>query len=125
MPHLSGDAHFLLPGQNGAASVAVRVYESSSINKFDEEYMKRQRDQGKTEFDPFALMEKDVDGLCDFRDTFKSPVVFFVLPLGSMQEEQLGNMESFTMRAQMILSSTNSSKSNSDVGSLVSKQVNQ
>ena len=100
VPQLSGGAHYLLPGKNGAASVAVRVYDKAYINCMDEEYKKKQHAL------PLGTsIAEDVDDLCLFRDTYKFPVIFFVLPQGSMQNEQLSDLKSFTMRAQMALAS--------------------
>lgn len=45
---------------------------------------------------------KDVDGLCTFRDSFKYPVVFFILQ-GEMQRDQLARADSFVNQAQHAL----------------------
>ena len=115
VPQLSGGAHFLLPGKNGAASVAVRVYDETNISKMDEEYKKRGEEKWRVN-----KQGEDVDGLCSFRDTYKCPVVFFVLSQGSMQDKQLSNMKSFTMRAQMALASAQSNPTDKNVSLNVS-----
>uniref|UniRef100_A0A6U2M2T7 Uncharacterized protein n=1 Tax=Leptocylindrus danicus TaxID=163516 RepID=A0A6U2M2T7_9STRA len=49
---------------------------------------------------------EDVDGLCSFRDAFMYPVVIFELPPGKVQEDQLARPNSFTMKAQTVLTSS-------------------
>ena len=48
-------------------------------------------------------LDDDGDDLIAFRDSFKYPIVFFVLPPGEMQIDQLSRVDSFVMRAQRSL----------------------
>ena len=48
-------------------------------------------------------LDDNGDDLIAFRDSFKYPIVFFVLPPGEMQIDQLSRVDSFVMRAQRSL----------------------
>jgi len=77
---LSGGAHVLFPGVE--TTIAVRAYYPSQLNE--------------------KLSDKNHDGLEAFRDAFKHPVVFFILPSKVMQE-QLNQRDSFVNAAQNIV----------------------
>lgn len=91
---LSGGAHFLFPGNDGSGTVAVRVYEKGTIEKIEENLTSR----------PPQRCEEDIQNICSFVDAYKYPVIFIVLPQGEMQEKQLRDIRSFTMRVQSLVS---------------------
>lgn len=76
----------------GSPSVAIRIYTMDEINELE-----RSVDES----------DGDVDGLKHFRDSFEHSVVFFVLPKGEDQRDQLGRRESFVNVAQQALLSRN------------------
>jgi len=76
----------------GSPSVAIRIYTMDEINELE-----RSMDES----------DRDVDGLKHFRDSFEHSVVFFVLPRGEDQRDQVGKRESFVNIAQQALLSRN------------------
>ncbi|KAL7519323.1 hypothetical protein ACHAWX_004790 [Stephanocyclus meneghinianus] len=86
---LAGGAHLMV---TGSPSVAMRFYTMDEINELE-----RRMDES----------DGDVEGLKIFRDSFEHSVVFFVLPRGEDQRDQLGRRESFVNSAQQALLSRN------------------
>lgn len=76
----------------GSPSVAMRFYTMDEINELE-----RRVDES----------DGDLEGLKNFRDSFEHSVVFFVLPRGEDQRDQLGRRESFVNAAQQALLSRN------------------
>jgi hypothetical protein len=77
---------------SGSPSVAVRVYTYDNITKLDGSFL------CSTD-----SVTGGVDGLQFFRDSFEHSIVFFVLPTGQQQRDQLGRRESFVNAAQHSL----------------------
>ena len=77
---LLGGAHLLLPVSE--TTIAVRAYYPKDLGD----------DQPQGDH-----------GLVAFRDAFKYPIVFFVLPVGPVQQKALSDMNSFVNRAQIIM----------------------
>ena len=72
----------------GNPSVAVRIYKTD--------------DAGQME----AIDDDNadgIDGLRNFRDSYEHSIVFFVLPSGQQQRDQLGRRDSFVNTAQKSL----------------------
>lgn len=76
---LSGGAQLLLPGSD--TTIAIRAYFPKDLANI-----------------------KGDDGLVAFRNAFKYPICFFVLPPGIAQQEHLSNPTSFVSLAQLIMS---------------------
>ncbi|KAL9188605.1 hypothetical protein ACHAXT_006983 [Thalassiosira profunda] len=85
---LLGGAHLMLTGANG---IAVRIYTADDASRLEA--------GGACDDDG----EEGVDGLRAFRDSFEHLAVFFVLPSGQQQRDQLGRRESFVSAAQRSL----------------------
>lgn len=79
---LSGGAHLLLPSSD--STIAVRAYFTKDLDK------------------------KSDDDLVAFRNAFKYPIVFFILPA---QREPLSDMDSFVIRAQRIMNNLDATSS--------------
>ena len=77
---LSGGAHLLLPGSE--TTIAIRTYFAQDLN--------------------------GDDGLVAFRNAFKYPICFFILP-PEAQLEQLSNIHSFVNQAQLIMNNQDGS----------------
>ena len=69
----------------GSPSVAVRIYDADDASRME------------------AIDDDDPDGLRNFRDSYEHSIVFFVLPSGQQQRDQLGRRESFVNTAQKSL----------------------
>lgn len=75
---LAGGAHLLLPGSE--TTIAIRVYFTKDLENIQND-----------------------DGLVAFRNAFKYPICFFVLPPGWAQQTQLSNPHLFVTQAQLIM----------------------
>jgi hypothetical protein len=82
---LSGGAHLLLPSSD--STIAVRAYYAKDIET------------------------KGNDDLTSFRNAFKYPICFFILPC----QKPLSDMNSFVIRAQRIMSNLNQDNSQQKV----------
>ena len=91
---LSGDAHLLFP--RGEITLAVRVYCPKD--------MQRLNTTVHAAMDPHCPSNApNLDGLEAFRDAFKYPVVFFILPDPNMMMRYLEETNSFVHVAQIIM----------------------
>ena len=91
---LSGDAHLLFP--RGEITIAVRVYCPKDMQRLNTTVV--------TAADPRCQSNSlNLDGLEAFRDAFKYPVVFFILPDPNMMMNCLDDTNSFVHVAQTIM----------------------
>ena len=91
---LSGDAHLLFP--RGETTVAVRVYYPQRLKQLETQVPS----SGLLDF---LLNPPNTDRLEEFRDAFKYPVVFFILPDPQLMVEHLSKPNSFVNVAQNIM----------------------
>ncbi len=100
---LSGDAHLLFP--RGETSLAVRAYYAHDLKKLE-----------PTVEDGIIHPAELSHGLEAFRDAFKYPIVFFILPDPRMMVDQLSRHNSFLHLAQNIMNNDhNESRRDSDI----------
>jgi hypothetical protein len=91
---LSGDAHLLFP--RGEITLAVRVYCPKDLQRLEI--------PEHSAIDHHAQCNApNLDGLEAFRDAFKYPVVFFILPDPNMMMNYLEDTNSFVHLAQIIM----------------------
>ena len=76
----------------GSPTVAVRIYNYDDATRLESSI---------ADEDPDA--DDGVDSLRHFRDSYEHSIVFFVLPSGEQQRDQLGRRESFVNAAQQSL----------------------
>ena len=76
----------------GSPTVAVRIYNYDDATRLESSI---------ADEDPNA--DDGVDSLRNFRDSYEHSIVFFVLPSGEQQRDQLGQRESFVNAAQQSL----------------------
>lgn len=100
---LSGDAHLLFP--RGETSLAVRAYYAHDLKKLE-----------PTVVDGMAHPAEVSHGLEAFRDAFKYPIVFFILPDPKMMMDYLSRQNSFLHLAQNIMNNVRN-ESNREGGS--------
>lgn len=134
VPSLTGNAHVLFPTSD--TTVAVRVYDPMTIAKMEKElsaisnssssnndHREKLRIQTETLFqnndsttndgtnnNNGSENDNDFDKICSFRDSFKHPIVFFILPSSDLMSDQLGRVDSVVNILQRSLSTMASQK---------------
>lgn len=101
---LRGEAHIMFTGR---PAVAVRIYDMDDINRLQNDAAAASNEGGTDDDD-------NIDGLRHFRDSFEHSIVFFVLPSGQHQRDQLGRRDSFVNLAQKSLLCMNKAHDDSD-----------
>jgi hypothetical protein len=76
---LTGGAHLLLPG---STTIAIRVYFAKDLDN----------------------IKGNEENLVAFRNAFKYPICFFVLPPGPAQHKHLSDPHSFVTQSQLTMS---------------------
>ncbi|KAL7532477.1 hypothetical protein ACHAXR_004654 [Thalassiosira sp. AJA248-18] len=84
---LSGGAHLMFTGSR----LAVRIYNTDDFSRLEGTASSNDEESD------------GVDGLRSFRDSYEYSIVFFVLPSGQHQRDQLGRRDSFVNTAQKSL----------------------
>jgi len=96
---LSGGAHVLFPGSE--TTIAVKMYYPEQLNHLELSSPKTDLieswNRGK------IPMRGNMDDLKIFRDAFKYPVVFFILPPSPLMEQQLSRSDSFFHLTQVVM----------------------
>ena len=101
---LRGEAHIMFTGR---PAVAVRIYDMDDINRLQNDAAAASNEGGTDDDD-------NIDGLRHFRDSFEHSIVFFVLPSGQHQRDQLGRRDSFVNLAQKSLLCMNKAHDDND-----------
>lgn len=112
MERLYGGAHILFPGSE--TTIALRTYYPADIKRL-EAIQKDENDASTLNRASPAAAPHNQDGLEAFRDAFKYPIVFFILPPEVMMD-QLSRPESFVNTAQLIMNESKQDTSESAAG---------
>jgi hypothetical protein len=109
---LSGGAHLLLPIRSD--TIAVRVYFPHDLKQFDSQLQHDAEEDAIIASKKFKDLvaswsngeipkwEKGLDGVLAFRDAFKYPAIFFVLPTSQDIEANLSRPTAFSNQVQML-----------------------
>ena len=121
VPSLNGGAQILFPV--AGTTVAVRVYDTVTISKLEKEYSNDNRDKIRNQINTILQNDTqhhndmgqssnankdDFHGICAFRDSFKHPIVFFILT-PDLISDQLGRVDSVvnTLQRCLLISNKN------------------